>query len=124
MAIDARDDGRVESFAFKHPEACGLFNPEHTIPSEIAEVVEALDSMEGFEAAAGGCNTCTAYEIDQGVYYTAQSCRGSDTIYFGYTDKAAANALIGVCERLGVEWDWTGNWDKKVAVGADDVYFE
>jgi hypothetical protein len=113
---------RVASATFKHEEACLLFNPHHTIPSEVAEVVEELDDMDGFEAAAGGCNTCTAYEIDQGVYYTAQGLRDSDSVYFGYTDRTAANALIGVCERLGVDWSWTGNFDKKVAVGIDDAY--
>jgi len=117
----ANDGGRIASEQYKHDDTCGLFNPEHTIPEAVSDVVDDLRGMDGVEAVAGGCNGCTAPLLDHGVYYVAQ--HGSpDVVYFGYTDEAAAHTLIGACVEQGVAWDWTGETSKKVAVGASDVY--
>ena len=115
------DDGRTDSAEFKHDDTCNMFNPHHTIPNEVAEVVEALRDLPGFNAVAGGCNGCTAPVLDYGVYYIAQHGE-PDTVYFGYSDKVAAHTLVGVCDDLGVPCDWTGDVSKKVAVGTDDAY--
>jgi len=115
------DDGRTASEQFKHDDTCGLFNPQHTIPDKVAEVVETLRHMDGIDAVAGGCNGCTAPLLDDGVYYIAQHGE-PDSVYFGYTSESAAYTLIGVCQQLGVKYDWNGDGSKKVAVGTDDAY--
>jgi len=115
------DDGRTASEQFKHDDTCGLFNPQHTIPDEVAEVVETLRDMDGIDAVAGGCNGCTAPLLDDGVYYIAQHGE-PDSVYFGYTSESAAYTLIGVCQQLGVKYDWNGDESKKVAVGTDNAY--
>ena len=117
----ANDGGRTASEQFKHDDTCGLFNPHHTIPEEVAEVVEEVSDMDTFDAVAGGCNGCTAPLLDHGVYYVAQHGE-PDVVYFGYTGEGAAYALIGACVEHGVAYDWTGDTSKKVAVGASDVY--
>jgi hypothetical protein len=117
----ARETARMSSEAYKHSDTCGLFNPNHTIPESVSDVVDDLRTMEGIEAVAGGCNGCTAPMIDHGVYYIAQH-GDPDVVYFGYTDEEAAYTLIGVCEQLNVPCDWTGETSKKVAVGSSDAY--
>jgi len=112
---------RVSSDLYKHSDTCGLFNPQHTIPEDVSDVLDDLRTVEGFEAVAGGCNGCTAPVVDHGVYYIAQH-GAPDTVYFGYTDREAAYALVGACEQLGVPCDWTGSVSDKVAVGTDDAY--
>jgi len=111
----------VSSEEFKHSETCNLFNPMHSIPAEIAEVVEELNNLDGFEAVSGGCNGCTAPLLDDGVYYIAQHGY-PDRVYFGFTDKEAAYTLIGACVEAGLEYDWDGTTSKKVAVGTSDAY--
>jgi hypothetical protein len=111
---------RVDSTEFKHSDTCGLFNPHHSIPERVANVVRTLRDMDDFEAVAGGCNGCTVHTMDHGVYYIAQHGE-KDYVYFGYTDKSAAYTLIGACEQAGVEHDWDGDFSSKVAVGTDDT---
>jgi len=120
MGRTTHSDGRVDSKQYKHGATCELFNPNHTIPEDVSDVVDELRTMEGIDAVAGGCSGCTAPLLDHGVYYIAQHGE-PDTVYFGYTDEAAAYTLIGVCEQLGVPCDWTGI-NRKVAVGTDDAY--
>jgi len=116
-------EARISSTAYKHEDTCGLFNPDHTIPEQVSDVVDDLRTMDGINAVAGGCNGCTASMIDHGVYYIAQHyIIEPDAVYFGYTDESAAYTLIGVCEQLGVPCDWNGDTGKKVAVGTDDAY--
>lgn len=117
----ARNTARMSSAQYKHRQTCGLFNPEHTIPENVSDVVDELRTMKGIDAVAGGCGSCTNHALNHGVYYIAQG-GDTDTVYFGYTDEAAAYTLIGVCEQLGVEYDWNGDTGKKVAVGTDDAY--
>jgi len=112
---------RVSSEQYKHEDSCNLFNPHHTIPESVSDVVDDLRTMEGMNAVAGGCNTCTAHVLDEGVYFVAQHGE-PDTVYFGYTSEKAAYTLTGLCEQHGIEYDWNGNTSKKVAVGTSDAY--
>jgi len=117
----AQQTARTSSTAYKHDDTCGLFNPHHSVPEAVGDVMDALNELDGFEAVAGGCNGCTAPMLEVGVYYIAQHGE-PDAVYFGYTSEAAAYTLIGVCVQLGVKYDWTGDVNKKVAVGTDDAY--
>jgi len=112
---------RVSSEEFKHSETCGQFNPMHSLPEKIAEVVEELNNLDGFEAVSGGCNGCTVSVMNHGVYYVAQHGK-PDTVYFGFTSEEAAYTLIGACVEAGIEYDWDGTTTKKVAVGTADAY--
>jgi len=109
-------EARTSSTEYKHDDTCGLFNPHHTIPTDVAEVVEAMRDMDGVEAVAGGCNGCTAPVMDDGVYYIAQHGK-PDSVYFGFTSESAAYTLIGVCQQLGVPYTWDGDETTKVLVG-------
>jgi hypothetical protein len=110
------DDGRTDSENFKHSDTCGLFNPHHSIPDDVAEVVEAARDMDGFNAVAGGCSGCTTPLLDHGVYYIAQHGE-PDSVYFGFSDEAAAYTLVGICVELGVPYTWDGDMTTKVLVG-------
>ena len=109
-------NARTDSKQFKHSDTCNMFNPHHTIPEEVADVVESMRDMDGINAVAGGCNGCTAPVMDRGVYYIAQHGE-PDSVYFGYTDESAAYTLIGVCQQLGVPYTWDGDTGTKVLVG-------
>jgi len=118
---------RVGSEQYRHADTCDLFSPYHTIPEEVAEVVEAFDSMDGHRAVAAGCNTCTSHalheddDVDAYIYYVAQM-DGGDSVFFGYggTDsKAAAYTLIGLAEELGVSHEWNGETTQKVLIGGE-----
>jgi len=121
MSQGIHTNERIASANYEFHGACSLFNPDHTIRADAAAVVETLRDMDDFTAVASGCNGCTQTHIERGVYYVAQHGNPS-VVYFGYSDMVAAHTLIGVCERLDVPYDWTGDVSKKVAVGAPDVY--
>lgn len=115
---------RVSSTEYKHEDTCNLFNPHHSIPEDVAEVLEAFNELEGHRAVAAGCNTCSAHALNQEegveafVYYVAQN--DSDAVYFGYggTDaKAVAYTLIGLAEELDVSHEWNGETSQKVLLG-------
>jgi len=109
----------VGSERFKHSETCDLFNPRHSIPSEIADIVAELDGMDGFSAVSGGCNSCTAHLLDEGVYYVAQNSSDGG-VYFGFGGDADAEAvayqLIGCAVEEGVDYEWSGDTSKKVLI--------
>jgi hypothetical protein len=122
-------EAQTSSTEYKHEETCWLFEPHHTIPEDVAAVVEAFDDLEGCRAVAAGCNSCTSHalghddDVSAYVYYVAQSDPQDGAVYLGYGghDAAAvAHQLIGVAARLGVEWDWSGDTSKKVRIGGDD----
>lgn len=112
---------RTSSEKYKHGDTCRLFNPMHTIPSEVAKVVETLREMDGIEAVSGCCNACTTQSLTNGNYYISQYST-HNIVKFGYTSELAAHALIGVCKQLGVPCDWAGNTDERVAVGTLDAH--
>jgi hypothetical protein len=119
----------TSSTEYKHEDTCDLFDRHHTIPDDVAAVVEAFDDLEGCRAVAAGCNTCTSYalandeDVSAYVYYVAQSDPQDGSVYFGYGGheaEAVAHQLIGVAAGLGIEWDWSGDISKKVRIGGGD----
>jgi len=118
-------DTVVESAQYKHDDACPLFNPRHTIPQPVADVIEAFDSMDGCRAVAAGCNTCSSHalaaddDVDAYVYYVAQNSSDGG-VYFGFGGDADAEAvayqLIGCAVEEGVDYEWTGDTSKKVLI--------
>lgn len=114
----------VASEQFKHDDACKLFNAEHAIPQEVADVLNYFDSLDGHRAVSGGCNGCTTHalgnddDVDAYAYYVAQNSGGGG-IYVGFDSEETAYQLIGIAAERGVDYEWDGDTGTKVFIGSD-----
>lgn len=125
----------VPSEEYKHEDACSMFDPDHEIPAETADVLDKLNEMSGVRAVAGGCGTCAAHALHHEddtecyVHFTAQNT--SDLVFVGYgtvegndTDaRVVAHLVMDVCNQMDVPADWTGDTAQTVCIG-DANYYE
>jgi hypothetical protein len=115
-------------------DPCGLQSDDHKIAARFHRVlISARDALDNdVKIIAGGCNTCTTYDIEDSayIYYVAQT-DGIDRLSVGYgicsdggvTPKEIARALVAAAERLDVDVSWNGDTTKKVYLG-DDTFYE
>jgi len=118
----------TSSETFKHDDACPLFSARHAVSEEIADVLHALDEMDGVTVSAGGCSTCATHaltdapEVDAYVSYVAQRSGSHDRLYVGYDSEPTAYTVIGACVDHGVAWSWDGSTAHKVCIGDSTAY--
>lgn len=117
-----RNNGYLPSAELVDESPCALFDHDHAIATDIAEVLYTLDEqLEHAHVGAAGCGTCHLADVPDlwgYIYHIAQRPETADTVDIHYNinnrnegplnQKQLGRVICHVASQLGVGVDWDG----------------